>query len=253
MGFAYGLTGCPCCSGTPSPVICTCTNCPSGSAQTWELVSIAGVTNGSCGSCTSYNGTNIQFLHSTGCQWFPSAAGLCGFGGIPRWQLLITSGPTFTVDSENGGATWVGTAANCLGTVTCTLTTGGTVCSNWPTTIEMRPSGGSVVPRHCTSCCSTYAIPDTLHMTFSSCSGSTCTLLNLTYDSGSGGWIPSPYLTACGTWPGGTILTCAFAEWSFYDGVTSHIATISGCNPASASFLGIQTPDGGSCSGVLSE
>ncbi len=116
--------------------IATTTDCPqcNPAPRQW-VVSVAGVTNGSCSDCARLNGT-LLFTHATGCYWPSNTVYPCGITdpcfleyqpANTRWELFV-------------GATYARAAAdwNCLGSNVMSLVTP-TGCNNWPATLTVEP------------------------------------------------------------------------------------------------------------------
>lgn len=112
-----------------------------GNCEFGESVSvvIAGVTNGTCGTCSAFNAT--WALAATGSFWQATDGSICGGAAL----RLSKSGSTWTLRiGINGGATTVAlyqTTAECVEGIGLTLdyvsSSGSVVCGGWPATLTV--------------------------------------------------------------------------------------------------------------------
>jgi RHS repeat-associated protein len=126
---------------------CNCLNgCPGGAAAQYS-VAVTGITNGSCTSCASINGTYI-LSPSTPCVYnYSTSSGACNFTGIglnftASGTGVVTASVSFTIQGMQVmyQATNV---ANCMATLTLTRQTSSAVCT-FPSTITLTPIGGAL-------------------------------------------------------------------------------------------------------------
>jgi RHS repeat-associated protein len=126
---------------------CNCLNgCPGGAAAQYS-VAVTGITNGSCTSCASIDGTYI-LSPSTPCVYnYSTSSGACNFTGIGlnftvSGSGVVTASVSFTIQGMQVQyqATNV---SNCMATLTLTRQTSSSVCS-FPSTITLTPIGGAL-------------------------------------------------------------------------------------------------------------
>lgn len=148
---AFFWSGCPCCESSPCPLVCS-TYYGSGSGAS---VTVAGIANGTCSECTSYNATIATSLAGIACQ--KSGVGYCASAGSPCFGYCITAYVVFsdygagtlkvasnvdlTADNAGGNVdTGIAIPTDCtaVGTVPITIVSyGGTRCDMSATTLTV--------------------------------------------------------------------------------------------------------------------
>lgn len=112
---------------------CSCVTCPDGAPPSY-IVTLAGISNGTCTACNNLNSlTPIElFSMGPGCIWARTFPSICGWT-----QLTLTFGSTspgnyaanLQLTGSPGPVIWTGTAQSCFGPFNLTTTFGSGVCN----------------------------------------------------------------------------------------------------------------------------
>lgn len=163
-------------SSVPNPRICDCGCGPDGVPTRWR-VTISGVTNGTCLTCSGYNGTYVVPTGGGSCAWQLDVGEKCAGGG--RYLFLGTNSVantlTLVIGLDLSHSTWEqrarladGAFCGMTGPMEMTLLDPGASCDWSSATVQIEPDG-PVTGERCpveTLCCSDAPVPAVLYVEF---------------------------------------------------------------------------------------
>ena len=131
---------CPCCG-------ITCSECTDLAPSVWKIT-VSGITNGDCSTCSVFNGTDIQLPDfGIDCTWASEPAQSSCFsppGTGELWVLNTTFGVEWVLTAQGNPTIgrWTRSLASfdCLGSNVMTLASSSSQCNNLPSTITIAPA-----------------------------------------------------------------------------------------------------------------